>query len=59
MGEEVTTDSLTCVTQRAVSLTINFHKLQLLTNHIDVLDNVREKARLTSLGLPCPMQEVG
>ena len=52
MGEEVTIDSLTGVTQRAISPTINLHKLQLLNNHIDGLDNVREKARLTSLGLP-------
>ena len=52
VGEEVTIDSLTGATQRAVSLKINLHKLQLLSNHIDGLDNVREKARLTSLGLP-------
>ena len=52
MGEEATINSLTGVTQRAISFTINLHKLQLLTNHTDGLDNVREMARLTSLGLP-------
>ena len=52
MGEEATIESLSDATQRAVTLKINLHKLQLLTNHIDGLDNVREKARLTSLGLP-------
>ena len=52
VGEEVTIDSLTGATQRAVSLKINLHKLQLLSSHIDGLDNVREKARLTSLGPP-------
>ena len=43
--------------QRAVSLTINLHKLRLITYHIDGLDNTKEKARLTSLG--GPMQEIG
>jgi hypothetical protein len=52
MGEEATIDSLTGVTQRALSFTINLHNLQLLSNHINGLDNVREMARLTSLGLP-------
>jgi hypothetical protein len=30
----------------------DLNKLQLLNNHIDGLSNVREKARLTSVGLP-------
>jgi hypothetical protein len=52
MGEEANIDSLSGSTKRAISLTIHLNNLQLLSNHINELDNVREKARLTSVGLP-------
>ena len=52
MGEEATIDSLTGATQRAVSLTINLNTSQLLSNHINGLGDVREMARLLSVGLP-------
>ena len=51
-GEEATTDSLTGVTQRAVSLTINLNTSKLLTTNINELGDLREKARLSSVGLP-------
>ena len=50
--EVATTDSLTGVTQRAVSLTINLNTSKLLTTKINELGDVREKARLSSVGLP-------
>ena len=52
MGEEATIESLTGVLQRAVSLTINLNNSKLLSNHINELGDVREKARLNSVGLP-------
>ena len=52
MGEEASLDSLIGVPQKAVSLTINQNKLQLLSDHINGLGDVREIARLSSLGLP-------
>jgi hypothetical protein len=52
MGEEASIDSLTGSSQRAVSLKINLNNLQLLSDHINELGDVREIARLTSLGLP-------
>ena len=56
-GREATMDSLSGATQRPVTLKINPHNPQLLNNHIYGLDNVRERARLTSLG--CHMLETG
>ena len=52
MGEEASIESLTGVPQRAVSLTINLNNSKLLSNHINELGEVREKARLNSVGLP-------
>ena len=52
MGEEASLDSLIGVSQKAVSLKINLMNLQLLSNYISGLGEVRETARLSSLGLP-------
>ena len=52
MGEEASLDSLIGVSQKAVSLKINLMDLQLLSKYISGLDEVRETARLASLGQP-------
>ena len=52
MGEEASIDTLTGVSQRAVSLKINLNNLQLLNNHVSGLGVEREIARLASVGLP-------
>ena len=52
MGEEAFLDSLHGVSQKAVSLKINLNNLQLLSNYISGLGDVRETARLASVGLP-------
>ena len=52
MGEDVTINSLQGVSQREVSLKIDLHYLQLLTDHISELGVTRDIARLACLGLP-------
>ena len=51
-GAEVTAESLQGTTQKAASLLIDLHNKELLIETITREDVVREKARLTSLGLP-------
>ena len=50
--EEVTVESLQTKSQKEVSLKIDLHKFSLLKNHYTRENNVREMARLASLGLP-------
>jgi hypothetical protein len=51
-AEEMTVASLQGETQKTVSLKIDLHNLQLLTDHVSELGSVRHTARLASLGLP-------
>ena len=51
-GEEVTTESLIGVSQKMASFKVDLNNQSLLLNYFILEDNVREKARLASLGLP-------
>ena len=50
--EEMTVASLQGETQKTVSLKVDLHNLQLLTDRVSELGSVRDTARLASLGLP-------
>ena len=51
-GEEVVTESLVGVTQKMASLKIDLHNHSLLLNFFKAGGDVRENARMASLGLP-------
>ena len=52
MGEQASTESLTGVSQKAASLKVDLLNQSILLNHITEEGQVRETARLRSLGLP-------
>ena len=51
LGEEASVETLWGLSQKAISLKVDLHRLSVLQGHIEDLGSVREKARLASLGL--------